>query len=243
MLKIKIKIISGGELEVNAMPEDSIETIKRRIRRQQKIPVEEQVLFKFGGLLNNGRTLSRYNIREGTTLHLASTCFPYSEVHQRGMQIFVKTLTGKNMTLDGILPTDTIDLMKERIKDKEGLPTEQQALIFSGMYLLDGILSIQQYNISANATLHLVLRLGGHHTFYIQLPNGATRTFRTHGSALTRSIKNKMFLKHGFPPSQQRLMYDGKSLDDDMSLMGYEIPDGATIYLVLSTELDAANDK
>lgn len=74
------------------------------------------------------------------------------------MSLFVKTVTGKIITLD-VGPSETIKKVKEHIKDKEGIPPDQEILAFAEEQLYDGR-NLSGYNIQNGSTINLVLRPG-----------------------------------------------------------------------------------
>ena len=146
------------------------------------------------------------------------------------MLVFIKTL--KNVITIEVSRTDTIENLKTKIEDKEGINIEQQQLVFSSKTLVNDK-TLEEYNIEKESTIYLILRLTGTKKVIIKSLDGQ-RSFELElrSSERIKDVKIQIENIEKIPQDQQCLMYNHKKLEDDKLVSEYNLENGSIINLV-----------
>ena len=148
-MKINVKTLTGMTIELEVEPNNTINYIKFRIESKEEILSDQQNLIFGREQLEDEKTLSDYGIIDQDTIQLV-----------RGeILIYVKTLDGKTITL-GVELEDSVENIQNDIEDIEGIPCNQQKLIFSGKFLKNKKQTLADCHITKESTLVVLCGVG-----------------------------------------------------------------------------------
>ena len=162
--------------------------------------------------------MNYYIISDGSILELVPPC----------MQLFVKTITGSTITLE-VEPANSIEVVKQQIQVKEGIPPDQQCLTFAGNRLKDHF-TLSDLDIQNESVLYLI---PPYMQIVVKCRTGSTVTLEVDLADSIETVKQKIQEKQGIPLDQQCLTFAGKRLKDWHTLRDLNIEDESIFYLVL----------
>jgi ubiquitin C len=238
--KTKLLILDVEEGATFADVKDMIET-------KAGIPSNEQCLTLRGRILEDDKGIADYEIDRWTVVKL-NICFDIT-VHRFGVS------EGFFLTVNG---NDTIDSVKAQIQEREGIPSENQRLMFDGDVLGYGDFTVSEYSIQKDSVIDLQVVGSGEGQF----PQPVTPTFDMvaplpaisgpefeimaasvsgktisldvkSSSASVREVKCLIREKEWMPTDDLQLVFDGQTLDDDRTISDYNIQKGDTVQFVV----------
>ena len=222
IINIMIKNIIGYTFKLKVESLGIIRNIKEKIKDKELIPIEQQILFLDGKQLDDEKILIDYNIKNKSNILLVEK--------KDKLIIFVEILSGIIIQFN-IECLDTIKNIKEKIKDREGIPIEQQILFLDGKELEDNK-TLFDYNVQ-KFIIPLDLSIKGVIKILFKMLTGKNFYLLVKSSDTLKETKIKIENKEKIPIEQQRLLFAGKELEDNKTFNDYNIKNEDTIHLAL----------
>lgn len=228
-ITVKVQTIQGKTVEINMKNSKSVSDLNQEIMKICKIelPIKGMNLF-----FENKEPVDFLNLHDNNIEHNSVGIFKIADTI---FTIFVKTLTGKTIKINNLQRTDSVEILKNRIQAKEGIPPDQQRFIFASKQLEDWR-TFSDYNIQSYSTVHLVIRLrGGAKTtlaIHVKQVNGNILTLETSCVTEVDDFKREISRKTNVPPERQTLLIRGREIEEG-KLLNY-LQDEDTVDLIVT---------
>ena len=219
-------IVTGKVICLDVLPTDTTETVKAKLQEKESIPRDQLQLYFAGQEMEDSHTLSDYIISKECTLQVVL------RLQRGGINVFVETQTGITITLE-VQSDDTIWNVKVQIQVKEGIPSDQQQLIFSSQLLKDSN-TLSHYNIEDKCTLILVLNTM---QVFVKDQTGLLITLKVEPSTMIEIVKVLIQNMKRIEPDQQQLFFSGQQVEDGHTLSHYNIREESTLNLVIVLQI------
>ena len=230
-LIISVQNEDSDELQLEEPNSLTVEGLKRVIFAKRSYPVTTQQLFFSGRELENQEKLRDCRVVSGSRLDLILASNTLTDPAQNTMFLFVKTLTGKTITLETQL-SDTVRSLKEKIFEKEGVEVDSQCLVLAGRQI-ENSETVGSIGVQNQSVIHLV--------FHVPANDGSRLTIQDNGNRFdvtadlegtVGDLKRRIEEKENIPVARQRLLFDGRMLADEDTLVALNITDGLTLELM-----------
>ena len=227
-LMVFLKTLTGQTITVKVTPRDSVGDVKQKIFEQEGIPVDRQRMIFVGEQLNDNHRFLNYRIEHESAVHLVFRS-------GKGFQIFVRSQADRTMVFE-CQQTTTIERIKERVREREGLHVDVQQLSFEGR-ILENHATVQECGVKHNSVLELTLKQGRNTQVFISFPESEVLSMWVNVEHTVAQLKQQVSDRKNIPVNLMEVFFTREKLDDERTLQSYVIEENHMLHIHIITPL------
>lgn len=209
-----LKTLTGQTIMLTVTPRDTVAQVKAMIEQQEGIPIAKQRLIFVGNQLHDDHYFLDYRIEHESAVHL---------VVREGdsFEVYVRAPSGRSHVFE-VNPGDSVDQLKIKLRDREGIPCDIQQFFHNGQ-LLESNRSLLESNVISGSTLRLAIDQGRSTQVFVSLQTRDTFPLWVNGSYTVLRVKEMIAEKKGIAPELQQIFFARTNLENDRTLNDYTI--------------------